>query len=286
MQLCTTTPAPSWRPARGMTDAEFNELGGFLYKEFGLKMGPPKKAMLEARLAKRLKQLGLDSYGAYRDYLFSPQGREQEIRHLVDAATTNTTEFFRESKHFDLLVNTALPELMASGLRKVTIWSAGCSSGEEPYTLAMVLAEASRKLEGLNYDILATDICSKVLECAREAVYPEDRAEKIPPPLRRQYLLRSVCREEPKIRMAPEIRRQVRFGQLNLMLDFRLSRPVEVIFCRNVVIYFDRQTQLGLFGRFCRALAPGGFLFIGHSESLNGMGLPLVQVAPAMYRRL
>lgn len=270
-----------------MTEADFRRFSGFITSELGIKLPPSKKTMLEARLQKRLRALGFSSHRDYCDFLFSPEGMEQELHQLIDVVTTNTTHFFREPKHFDILSRQVAPELYRrqGRSRSIAVWSAGCSTGEEPYTLAMVLSEFAEANPGFLFSILATDISTQVLQQARQAVYAEDRIEGIPPEFRRKYLLRSKDRSRRLVRMGPELRALIRFERLNFMQDFHFKDPLDVIFCRNVVIYFDRATQETLFQRFCNKLSPGGFLFIGHSESLTGMDLPLVQVAPTVYRR-
>lgn len=271
-----------------MNDRIFERFSEFIKAELGIKMPASKKTLLEARLQKRLRDLNMANHEAYCEYLFSPQGMEMELVNLVDVVTTNTTDFFREPKHFDLLLSTVLPQLFARGGqgRNVNIWSAGCSSGEEPYTLSMVLGEFARQNPGFTYSILATDISTQVLRMAVRAVYPESKIGPIPQEYRKRYLLRSKDRTRRLVRIGPEARSHVRFRRLNFMEDFSFDGQLDIIFCRNVVIYFDRATQESLFTRFCRKLTPGGFLFIGHSESLAGMNLPLEPVAPTVYRKI
>lgn len=274
-----------------LTSREFQRLSGFIYDELGIKMPETKRSMLSGRLAKRLRALSLASFGGYCDFLFSAEGQEQEMVHLINAVTTNKTDFFREPSHFDYLVRQALPELRRSGLvgagGKLRIWSAGCSTGEEPYTLAMVLAEVREQSPGFGFDILATDISSRVLDVARRAVYPLERIEPVPLVLRGKYLLKNRDRNNPLVRIAPELRSRISFGRLNFMDEtFGLREPVDIIFCRNVIIYFDKPTQERLMVKFCRYLKPGGYLFLGHSESLHGYHVPLDQVAPTVYRKL
>lgn len=271
-----------------MDNKIFERFSEFIKEELGIKMPASKKTLLEARLQKRLRELCMTSHEEYCEYLFSPAGMEEELSHLVDVVTTNTTDFFREPKHFEILSSRVLPELFNRGGqgRNVNVWSAGCSSGEEPYTLSMVLTEFSRLTPGFTFSILATDISSQVLRMAVRAVYPETKIAPVPQELRKRYLLRSKDRARKLVRIAPDVRSRVRFRRLNFMEEFRFDGQLDVIFCRNVVIYFDRATQEMLFSRFCRKLVPGGYLFIGHSESLAGMTLPLVQVAPTVYQRV
>jgi chemotaxis protein methyltransferase CheR len=283
------TALDSAREACGLTRMNqkiFDRFSEFIKAELGIKMPASKKTLLEARLQKRLRDLGMSSHEEYCEYLFSPKGMEMELVNLVDVVTTNTTDFFREPKHFELLSASVLPQLLSGGGKRVNIWSAGCSSGEEPYTLSMVLCEFARLNPGFNFSILATDISTQVLRMAVRAVYPESKIGPVPAEYRKRYLLRSKDRTRRLVRIGPEARANVRFRRLNFMEDFSFDGHLDIIFCRNVVIYFDRQTQEMLFSRFCRKLAKGGYLFIGHSESLSGMDLPLEVVAPTVYRRI
>lgn len=269
---------------------DFQRLGTFIYSRLGIKMPETKRTMLSGRLVKRLRALGLADFSEYCNLLFSRKGQEAEMVHLINAVTTNKTDFFREPAHFEYLVGRTLPELARHGLmgvgRKLRIWSAGCSTGEEPYTLAMVLAEYAKKAEDFRFEIVATDISSRVLEVARRAVYPLERIAPIPSAMRKQYLLKNRDGQNPLIRIVPELRTHVSFGRLNFMdEEFGLREKMEVIFCRNVIIYFDKATQERLISKFCRHLQPGGYLFLGHSESLHGFDLPLVQAAPTIYRK-
>jgi len=272
-----------------MGDQEFTRFSQLIHSEFGIKMPPSKKVLLQSRFQKRLRALGMKSYKEYCDYVFSPEGREAERSQLIDVVTTNTTHFFREPKHWEIMNHTVLPELWHRGLGRSTplrVWSAGCSSGEEPYTLAMILSEFASRSAGFDYTILATDISREILQKAMRAVYSMDKAEEIPMDMKKKYVLKSKSRTNPLIKIDEPLRRKVSFQRLNFMGDFRLQNPQDIIFCRNVVIYFDRQTQVTLFNKFCNNLKHGGYLFIGHSESLSGMTLPLRQVAPTVFQRI
>lgn len=248
-------------------------------------MAQSKKTMLEGRLRKRLRALNLASFKDYREYLSSDAVMRGEIAHIMDAVTTNKTDFFREPSHFDFLVEKVLPGLTAVQ-DKIRVWSAGCSTGEEPYTLAMVMSEFVEKAH-MRFSILASDISTQVLEKAKRAVYEHEKIDPVPVTLRRKYLLRGTGERIGFVRIRPELRRKVKFKRLNLMDPrFELEAAVDVIFCRNVMIYFDPPTQEELVGKFCMSLRPGGYLFIGHSETLHGLQLPLEQVAPTVYRRV
>jgi chemotaxis protein methyltransferase CheR len=275
-----------------LSDEEFNRLSKLIQSECGIKMPPAKKAMLEARLRKRLHELGLMSFSEYCNYLFSPSGITDEVIHMIDAVTTNKTDFFREPKHFDYLTRKVLPELITvqgAGIRKrLIVWSAGCSTGEEPYTLAMVLSEFTEKCQDFRFDylILATDISTKALKKAKLAIYEQDRTASVPFELKKKYLLKSKDKNKGLVRIIPELRSVVKFRRLNFMDDnFEMHEPVDVIFCRNVIIYFDRPTQEIVLNKFYKHLNPGGYIFMGHSETLHGLDVPLIQVAPTVYRK-
>lgn len=267
---------------------DFGRLSRFIYDTCGIKMPDVKKTMLEARLQKRLRALGMHSFTDYCDFLFSEQGMEQELVQMLDMVTTNKTDFFREPDHFQYLTQTVLPDWVRRHPNAtLAIWSAGCSSGEEPYTLAMVLSEFAQRNPGFDFRILATDISTRVLDKAKNAIYAESQVEPVPMDLKRKYLLRSKDRASAMVRIVPELRAKVRFRRLNFMdEDFGLREQLDIIFCRNVIIYFDRPTQEKLLQRFHRNLKPGGFIFMGHSETLSGLDVPLASVYPTVYRKM
>jgi chemotaxis protein methyltransferase CheR len=274
-----------------LSDAVFKKFSTFIISETGIKMPVSKKTMLQARLQKRMRKLKIKSYEQYFDYILAAADGADERIHMIDAITTNKTDFFRESKHFNILTDTVLPDLIktkGAGMRRpLSVWSAGCSTGAEAYTLAMVLSDFAEKVKGFKFNILGNDICTRVLEKARLAIYDEKEADPIPVPMKKKYILRSKDRRESKIRIIPELRRQVEFKRLNFMTDdFELRTGMDIIFCRNMIIYFDRQTQEAVLGRICRYLSAGGYLFSGHSETLNGFNLPLCQVAASVYKKV
>ena len=270
-----------------LSDREFSALSQFIHRTCGIKVTDAKRTMLEGRLQRRLRMLKLTSFDAYCEYLFSPKGMDEELPFMINEVTTNKTDFFREPGHFRFLVDRAIPELLRSR-RRLTFWSAGCSSGEEPYTLAMVAHEyATRSPVSFTFLVIATDISTKVLEKAEKAIYDEERVEPVPALLKKKYLLRSKDRTRRMVRVVPELRTLVKFRKLNFMdNNFGFREPLDIIFCRNVIIYFDKPTQEKLLNKFCRCLNPGGFLFMGHSEAIFGMDIPLVPVAPTVYRRV
>lgn len=269
---------------------DFNRLSRFIYDVCGIRLAPVKRTMLEARLQKRLRTLSLCSFSAYCDYLLKSDAGIAELVPMLDMVTTNKTDFFRESAHFDYLTGMVLPlwqQRHGVRSRPFAIWSAGCSSGEEPYTMAMVLEEHAQSHPGFDYRIMATDISSRVLETARLAVYREERIDAVPLVLRRRYFLRSRDRSSGMVRVVPHLRQKVNFGRLNFMdTDYGFQQQMDVVFCRNVLIYFDRPTQEVFLNRLCSHLAPGGHLFVGHSETLSGLDVPVTQVHPTIYRKV
>jgi chemotaxis protein methyltransferase CheR len=266
---------------------EFSRIAAFIYKACGIKLPPAKKGMLTARLSKRLKALQMTNFTDYINYVESPQGLEEELALMINSVSTNKTDFFREPGHFDFLCSNTLPALerMSGPSQRLAVWSAGCSSGEEPYTLAMVLSEYSNAVSGLNFHIIATDISTRTLDIAAKAVYPENLIEPIPMDLRRKYLLRGKGKNEGVYKITPELRNLITFRRLNLMDSDLGVRNIDILFCRNVIIYFDRDTQTELFRKFFNAMSPGGYLFIGHSETLDGISEKFIRVAPTIYRR-
>ncbi len=267
---------------------DYWRLCNLIYEKAGIRLGSEKKTMLEMRVKKRLKALDINSYAQYCDYLFEPRGQKEEVVPLIDVVTTNKTDFLREPGHFDFLVDKALPELTLRdrGGRPLLVWSAGCSTGEEPYTLAIVLSEYALTHPGFRFRILATDISTKVLAKAEMGVYSSDVVSPVPPALKRKYLMWSRQPGSDRVRVVPELRRLIEFRRLNFMdTDYGIPDKADAIFCRNVIIYFDRQTQERVLQKLAKNLVPHGYMFVGHAETLHDMDLPLTPVAPALYRR-
>jgi chemotaxis protein methyltransferase CheR len=265
---------------------EFQQMSQIIYAECGINLEEGKKTMLESRLGKRLRALHITSFEKYIDYLTSKEGLEKEMVHMIDVVTTNKTDFFREPHHFDFLTSNILPEFHENSDKTFRVWSAACSSGEEPYTLAMVMQDFAIHHAGFQYEIAASDISTQVLQKAALAVYDPERIVDVPDRMKKRYLLKSRDRINPTVRIAPELRARVNFMHLNLMdREMDIQGNLDIIFCRNVLIYFDRPTQLKVIGNLIHKLKPGGFLFIGHSESLHQFDLPLKQVKPTIFLR-
>jgi chemotaxis protein methyltransferase CheR len=268
------------------TDEEFLDFQELIHSRLGVKMPEGKRGMLQSRLTKRIRELRMDNLSEYHQWIFSGERiREEELEQLFNMATTNKTDFYRESAHFDFLLDRIIPEWRHSAAHgSFRLWSAGCSSGEEPYTFSMALSEAQAGGR-FAYEILATDISTRVLGDAKEAIYPVEHSRTLPPAWRSRYLLRSKDPKEGTVRIAPEIRQKVRFGRLNfLSAGFRLPFRLHLISFRNVMIYFDARTQEAVIRRMCDWLEPGGYLFVGHAESLHGLDVPLVPVRAATYK--
>jgi chemotaxis protein methyltransferase CheR len=264
----------------------FERLVRFIKSYSGIALNTSRRTMLEGRLRRRCRAVGIDDINEYCRILFDESGPEidAEVVHLVDAVTTNKTDFFRESVHFDYLTRTILPEILRSGPRRIKVWSAACSIGAEPYTLAMLLDDFCRRHPGMDYSILATDISYDALQKALIGCYPEAMIEPVPLDLRHQYVMRSADSNE--VRMAPRLRSSVSFARLNLMDEtYPVPSDFDVIFLRNVLIYFDKPTQLAVPARLCRHLRTGGHLVLGHSESVSRSGLALEPVANTIFQR-
>jgi chemotaxis protein methyltransferase CheR len=265
----------------------FEKLAQFIYDYSGIKMPATKLTMLEGRLRRRLRATKHASFDDYCDFLFQEDGLEQETVYLIDAVTTNKTDFFREARHFEYMQQVALPALAASGVRTIRTWSSACSTGAEPYTMAMVLEEFTADRRDLNYSILATDLSTDVLNTARRGIYAEDMIHPVPRDLQRKYVMVAKKADRREVRISAALRSRVGFARMNLMDEsYPVGEGMHMIFCRNVLIYFDKPTQSGVLKRLCARLLPGGYMFIGHSESISGIDLPLKQVSNTVFQRI
>jgi len=265
--------------ATDLKPREFQKISDLVYRTCGINLKQGKEALVRARLMKRLRTLGIQRVDEYLDYLENDR-QGQEMGCLIDVMTTNKTSFFREGDHFAFLRETVLPGLNGPHLR---FCSAACSSGEEPYTLAIVLREHLPGPERRDVRILATDISRRMLEKAGRAVYPGEAVGDVPAPVYRKYFIPQG--RSGSVQVAAEARSLVHFAYLNLLDPWPMKGRFDVIFCRNVMIYFDRTTQQTLIDRFYGVLEEGGYLFVGHSEGLSSISHRLRYMRPAVYRK-
>ena len=254
------------------TDSDFNFISKLITGHTGIRLGSTKRELVYARLTKRLRALGLHTFQEYCDLL--RDGDQHELINCINAITTNVTTFFREIHHFQFLEQTVLPELVRQKnqtvMPRVRVWSAGCSTGEEPYSIEMVLREQPA-MQRWNVRILATDLDTHVLEGAQQGLYDIKQLEKVSAERCKRWFRMGSGKNDQQVSVVPELRERIRFRQLNLKETWPMRGPFDVIFCRNVVIYFDKEMQKLLFNRFADILTPTGYLFIGHSESLFGI---------------
>ncbi|HLX83556.1 MAG TPA: protein-glutamate O-methyltransferase [Terriglobales bacterium] len=277
-------------PPLSVSPAVFQKFQKLIYGETGIWLGTSKTALLCGRLYRRLVALGIPSLESYYDCVSSPDGHEERAR-MIDAITTNETRFFREPRQFEFIVQQVLPRLRAEaeqGLRpkRVRIWSAGCSSGEEPYTLAMLLAEHLPAENGWDTRILATDISNRMLEKARSGVYDLARSVEIPKHLLRRFVLRGCADRQGQMKVRVEIQQTVDFRRLNLNQEpYLIDGPFDAILCRNVLIYFDADSKRRVIANLLSDLAVNGYLFVGHAENLTSISPQLRSVEPTIYTR-
>ncbi|MBU0754251.1 MAG: protein-glutamate O-methyltransferase CheR [Planctomycetes bacterium] len=272
-----------------LTDDQLDTISGIVKNIAGIDLHDGKKELIRARLAKRLRELKITSHHKYLEYLKNDTSGA-ELSTMLDILTTNVTSFFREADHFEYLKNQILTQAVSRAQslksdKKLRIWSAGCSSGEEPYTIAIVLNECLPDLTVWDAKILATDLSRRILSKAKIGEYGNDRVNNIPGMVQQKYFSLVQSKPEKRYRVHDELRRLIHFARLNLMESWPMSGPFDVIFCRNVMIYFDKQTQGRLINRFWEILSPGGTLFIGHSESLTGIKHNFHFVKPTVYAK-
>ena len=271
-----------------LSDQDFRRLSSLVYKKCGINLHEGKKALVRARLGKRLRETGFADFKAY--YKFVTQDDDgRELVRMLDAISTNLTKFFREERHFDFLKQVVFPTYLnnknRAGFQRLRFWSAGCSSGEEPYSLAIWLLECLGESMHWNVKILATDISTKVLAQANRGIYPGTRLEKMDRAVIRRYFQRGYNRQEGCFRVKPTLRKMIEFKRFNLMHSFPFKEAFDLILCRNVMIYFDKMTQQTLAGKFYDSLIDGGYLLIGHSETLTGITHRFGYVQPSVYQR-
>lgn len=270
-----------------LTEKDRQRIARFVESNIGVQCPASKHSLVESRLRKRQKALGFSSLKHYIDFALEAQEGEQERIHLLDTLTTNKTDFYREIEHFHFLRRSLEARLAASHSRAaVRFWSAGCSTGQEPYTLAMEILEMQQRFSHFRAEILATDISVSCLQTAKRAIYPHETVEPVPLAVRKKYLLRSNKSGRDLVQMDAPVRKLVQFQTLNLLHDdFRKNGTFDYIFCRNVMIYFSNSDRESIIKRFAASLKPGGILFIGHSENLVGNKLEFSRVQPTVYQR-
>ena len=273
--------------SQAITDADFALFQRLLEKETGIYLSPAKKSLLVGRLSRRLRELGLGDLRKYYKRVLSDPA--EHVR-MIDCISTNETQFFREPLHFEFFERRVFPVWTAQAeagarARKIRVWSAGCSTGEEPASIAMTLLHRFPAASGWQIEILATDISTRVLALARAGIWPIEKASQIPTPFLRTYMLRGTGTQEGKMKAGPEIQRVVRYERFNLLGEPAppSSAPFDVIFCRNVLIYFQPETKARVVRRLLSHLSPDGFLFVGHSESLNHLSDCVRSVVPTVY---
>jgi chemotaxis protein methyltransferase CheR len=274
---------------RALSDSLFQQFSRLVHQQIGINLHEGKRALLQARLNKRLRATGATSYKAYYNHIVSPEGGS-ELIHFLDCISTNLTYFFREPQHFEFLDHVLMPELLErkkkEGSNRIRVWSAGCSSGEEPFSIAMCALSHLKNLNDWDFRILATDISTRVLRMATAGVYQKEKVQKVPPLLRQQYFREYRGRhDELQYEVIPLLKQIVTFGRLNLKGPYPFKGPFDFLFCRNVMIYFDKVTQETIIKTIADYLSSGGYLFIGHSESLAGLVHPLIYVRPAVYKK-
>jgi len=288
MSVATNSPVSEpWMTAQ-LSDADYDFLCRLIYDRSRIHLGPDKRVLVGSRLSKRLRQLKLPGYSEYCARLRSPAGAD-ELQMVIDLISTNHTHFFREQKHFDFLRETVLPAWKSDPAARgqpFRVWSAASSTGEEPYTIAVTLAENLAPAETGTWRIDASDISTRVLDVARRGVYDAERIAGMSPELVRSHFQIGVNEWEGHFRVKPELRGRIQFHHLNLLEPpYPFAQLFHVIFCRNVMIYFDRSTQTDLVAHLARWLLPGGFLFVGHSESLGNIKHTLKALQPAVYQK-
>lgn len=265
----------------------FRRLAAFIEGETGIKMPDSKRSLVEGRLVRSLRNSGGLSIDEYCEHILSGRADSDEVGQLINALTTNKTDFFREANHFTYLRDKILPEFVRDGLGTVRCWSAASSTGMEAYTLAMVIEDFIGKHPELDFEILATDIDTTVLAEAYRGVYSLEALAPVPPSMRNQYVRRANDNRRREARIVPELRRKLSFARLNLMdPDYAVGKPMDLILCRNVLIYFEKAVQARVLAQLCSKLRKGGYLMLGHSESILGLDLPLETVSNTVFRRL
>lgn len=287
-QKNTFLRAAADRALRPVTEKEFGLFQKLIYEKAGIYLAAPKRALVDSRLTKRIRELGLDSFAAYYHHVVEDRDGAELIQ-LLDRISTNETRFFREPRQFEFLETQIIADWTAKAaagmrLRRIIAWSAGCSTGEEPYSLAMMLRDHFPPSAGWEIEILATDLSTRVLDRARAAIWPIAKADEIPAKYLKPFMLKGIGAEAGKMKPAPEIRSMVRFERLNLNDEvYPVSGAFDLILCRNVLIYFDNPSKMRVIHRLLNHLALCGYFFVGHAESLNGVTDRVRPVMPTVY---
>jgi len=274
----------------GLSARDFKRVSELVGTKVGIKLPDVKRTLVEGRLRKRMRAVGFDKLSDYCKWMFDLEGLDQELAHLIDVVTTNKTDFFREPDHYDSLERLIIPDLLQrrEPNPRIKIWSAACSNGAEAYSAAMVLEDMVRQRRSFRYAVLGTDVSGTVLKQARRAVYSSEWMEPVPTEMRARYVMQArKPGQRPEVRIAPEIRRQVALRHLNLIdRSYPIDRDVDVIFLRNVLIYFEKPVQELVITKLLGHLRTGGYLILGHSESMIGNSFDLKQIAPATFHKL
>jgi chemotaxis protein methyltransferase CheR len=267
-----------------LTDKQLDTIISMVKSMAGINLHDGKKELIKARLGKRLRSLNMNSFEEYLK-LVKNDSASGELTAMLDAISTNLTNFFREADHFEILTDHVLPKIVKSGKQHLRIWSAGCSTGEEPYSIGITMMENLPEIQRWDTRILATDLSTKVLGIAAKGSYPEKRLQTMSPEWRKKYFTVEYINGQKIYTVKDSLRQYITFGHLNLMGTWPMKGPFDVIFCRNVMIYFDKPTRTKLIERYWNLLGHGGFLFIGHSESLTGISHKFKYLQPTVYTK-
>ena len=291
MPVRTGPASPPAAQSDQLSSADFQRLSTIIGQAVGIHLTASKHQMVEGRLRRRLRATGCSSFHAYCRRLFDGGGLASELPHLINAITTNKTDFFREVEHFRLLSSRMVPSLLArrgeAAVPLLKLWSAAASTGAEAYTMAMVMSDLQQKQRNFRFAVLGTDVSTEVLDQAAQAIFPAEMVADIPDAMMERYVMRSRPSGDPqRVRMTPELRRSVRFAKLNLMdTVYPVDKDIDVIFLRNVLIYFDRPTQASVTDRMIQHLRPGGYLILGMSDMMAGNMDTVRQIAPSVFEK-
>mgnify|MGYP006139450379 CR=1 FL=1 len=268
-----------------LSDQLFKLFASYIQTELGIKMPPAKKTMLSGRLLKRMRHLNIATYKKYYEFVFSAEGRKSELGFLMDAVTTNKTDFYREKEHFRILTEEVVPDLQKVYGNVLRFWSAPCSRGHEPYTMAMELAEYAMQHPPFDFWVLATDLSSGVLDIGGQGIYSEQEIQPVPLTMRRKYMRRGNVLGREVVKIIKPLRDRVSFHRMNFMDEhYGIRDKFHVVFCRNMLIYFEKDVQQAVIRKIADQMHPGGYLFMGSSESLNGLDVPVKQLHGSLYQ--